>query len=73
MKIRARLILLLAIVGLCGAKGLCRADETGSAGSREELYALLNEANTAFQQANAAANAPGRAAELYGKAILLYE
>lgn len=73
MKIRARLILLLAIVGLCGAKGLCRADETGSAGSREELYALLNEANAAFQQANAAANAPGRAAELYGKAILLYE
>jgi hypothetical protein len=41
--------------------------------SRDRLYALLNEANTAFQQANAAAKAPQRAAELYNKAILLYE
>ncbi len=40
---------------------------------REQLYSLLSEANTAFQQANAAAGNPGRAAELYDKAILLYE
>ncbi|MDI6450358.1 tetratricopeptide repeat protein [Anaerobaca lacustris] len=73
MRIRAAIILLLVAVGLSGAKGSYGTDETGSSGSREELYALLNEANAAFQQANMAANAPGRAAELYGKAILLYE
>ena len=41
--------------------------------SREALYALLNEANTTFQQANAVAKDPTRAQELYSKAILLYE
>lgn len=41
--------------------------------SREQLYALLNEANTAFQQANAAAKTPEKATELYNRAILLYE
>ena len=40
---------------------------------REQLYALLNEANTAFQQANAAASEPDRARPLYDQAILLYE
>ncbi len=40
---------------------------------REQLYALLNEANTTFQQANAAADNPTQAGQLYGKAILLYE
>lgn len=40
--------------------------------SREELHALLNEANAAFQQANAAGDSDaGR--QLYDKAILLYE
>jgi hypothetical protein len=38
----------------------------------ESLYPLLNEANTAFQQANAAGDS-NRARELYGKAVLLYE
>ena len=38
---------------------------------REQLYGLLNEANTAFQQANAA-NDSTRANELYDQAILLY-
>ncbi len=41
--------------------------------SRDQLYALLNEANTAFQQANAATQSPEQAAQLYEKAILLYE
>ncbi len=41
--------------------------------SREQLYGLLGEANTAFQQANAATGDPDRAELLYGKAILLYE
>lgn len=40
---------------------------------REQLYSLLNEANTAFQQANAAADRPDVARQLYEKAILLYE
>lgn len=40
---------------------------------RERLYSLLNEANTAFQQANAAADRPDVARQLYEKAVLLYE
>jgi tetratricopeptide (TPR) repeat protein len=40
--------------------------------SREQLFSQLNEANAAFQQANAAAN-PDTAKPLYDKAILLYE
>lgn len=40
---------------------------------REQLYGLLNEANTAFQQANAVADRPEAARQLYDKAILLYE
>ncbi len=39
---------------------------------RDQLYALLQEANTAFQTANAANN-PNGAKPLYDKAILLYE
>jgi tetratricopeptide (TPR) repeat protein len=40
---------------------------------REQLYSLLSEASTAFQQANAAADRPDVARQLYEKAILLYE
>ncbi len=40
---------------------------------REQLYSLLNEANTTFQQANAAADRPETARQLYEKAVLLYE
>jgi hypothetical protein len=40
--------------------------------SREQLYGWLQEANTAFQQANAAGDAD-RARPLYEKAILLYQ
>ncbi|MBN2131200.1 MAG: hypothetical protein JW741_16995 [Sedimentisphaerales bacterium] len=40
--------------------------------TREQLYGLLNEANTAFQQANAAGDST-RANELYAQAILLYQ
>ena len=40
---------------------------------REQLYALLNEANTAFQRANAIIDNPDFARQLYDKAILLYE
>lgn len=39
----------------------------------ESLYALLNEANTVFQQANAVAADPDEARQLYNKTILLYE
>ena len=40
---------------------------------REQLFALLNEANSAFQEANALVNNPDRSRQLYEKAILLYE
>ncbi len=40
---------------------------------REQLHALLNEANTAFQEANALVNNPDRSLQLYDKAVLLYE
>ena len=39
---------------------------------REQLYSLLQEANAAFQQANAAVDSPDRARPLYEKAILAY-
>ncbi len=41
--------------------------------SRDQLYALLNEANAAFQQANAAADDPITARRSYDRAVLLYE
>ncbi len=40
---------------------------------REELHALLDEANTAFRLANGLVNNPDRARQLYEQAILLYE
>lgn len=55
--------------GTDGANGMNKGP---NALSREELHALLNEANAAFQQANAAGDSDaGR--QLYDKAILLYE
>lgn len=53
--------------------GSVPAASAGAQLPHEQLYSLLNEANTAFQQANAAVANPDRAEELYGKAILLYE
>jgi hypothetical protein len=41
--------------------------------NEEQLYSLLSEANSAFQQANTVTGDRGRAKELYAKAILLYE
>ena len=40
---------------------------------REQLYSLLDNANTAFREANAATDEPARAEQLYDQAILLYE
>lgn len=40
---------------------------------RDSLNSLLYEANETFRQANAASNDPNRAAQLYDKAILLYQ
>jgi len=71
------LILMLAVIILAGANRSCGANGAdapdGERLSREQLYALLNEANTTFQQGNAIANNAARAEELYSKAILLYE
>lgn len=64
----------LAVWGLVfGIVVLGLGARAGAQLPREQLYSLLGEANTTFQQANAAAGNPDRAAELYGKAILLYE
>jgi hypothetical protein len=52
--------------------GTGRAGGTYACMSREELYTLLTEANTAFQQANAADD-PDAGRQLFDKAILLYE
>lgn len=62
--------ILFCLVLMTPALGL---GASASPPSREQLYALLNEANTAFQQANAAADDQDRAAEYYSRAILLYE
>jgi hypothetical protein len=67
MKIQTALILLLAAT-LTGP--VAPAAERLP---REQLYALLNEANTAFQEANALVNNPDRSRQLYDKAVLLYE
>ena len=81
MKIDRRLILFLVLaVVTAGANrsyGSYRTYETNGTDSeplsREALYALVNEANTTFQQANAAAQDPDRGRGLYARAILLYE
>ena len=61
------------VVILFGAVVFGTAAPASARLSREQLYGLLNEANTVFQQANAAADRPDAALQLYGKAILLYE
>jgi len=82
MKTCAAHILLLVTLVLAGANKSYGSDRSymtdGTYETRSEplsgdqLYALLNEANTAFQQANVA-KTPDKAAELYKRAILLYE
>jgi len=63
-----RSYLLLAVLCLL----LGQAAKASPALPRDQLYALLQEANTAFQAANAA-NTPEGAKPLYDRAILLYE
>jgi len=70
---RACLTALVLGLVMAGPSLVLAGPGTEASVSQEQLYALLNEANTAFQQANAAANDRGRARELYAKAILLYE
>ncbi len=79
------ILLLVALAGVCSVParaygagitpdGVTTNVEAAARGlSGDQLYALLNEANTAFQQANAAAKTPDKATELYRRAILLYE
>ncbi len=60
----------LLLLPLCLA--FSQAAKAAPALGREQLHALLQEANVAFQNANAANN-PDAAKPLYDKAILLYE
>lgn len=78
MRTLAALILLLVCSVPSGARSPLPEDASPAPAAshdlpREQFYALLNEANTAFQQANAAAKTPEKATELYSRAILLYE
>ena len=68
-------ILIFALIGPMGSIARSAESAVGSPQADMEMrYAWLNEANTVFQQANAAAaQDPARAQMLYGKAILLYE
>ncbi|OHB66854.1 MAG: hypothetical protein A2Y77_17255 [Planctomycetes bacterium RBG_13_62_9] len=67
MRIREAAIIVLSLIILAP---VARAAERPL---RDQLQALLDEANTAFQQANAAAGNPDTARQLYDRAILLYE
>ena len=60
------------LLALCLALGPVVRAAPAPALDRTQLYPLLQEANTAFQQANAAGD-PDVAKPLYDKAILLYE
>jgi hypothetical protein len=68
MKTRGAIFLLLVIAAACAVPGLASAPLP-----REQLYSLLNEANEAFRQANTISEKDDRAAQLYDKAILLYQ
>ena len=65
-------ILLVFVLPALPGLGLGASASAPSLGS-EALHALLSEANTAFQQANAAADDRTLAVEHYRRAILLYE
>lgn len=54
------------------AGDLSRATSDEGRTTNQDLYALLNEANAAFQQGNAASD-PAVARQSYDKAVLLYE
>jgi hypothetical protein len=62
------------VVAVCGLATRALAEPPHAATANEEqLYSLLSEANTAFQQANKVTGDRNRAKELYSQAILLYE
>jgi tetratricopeptide (TPR) repeat protein len=74
-KVVATSAILLAAIGAFSTRPVVAQAPAAPAvrPAREQLFSLLNEANTAFQQANAAANNPDSAKQLYDNAILLYE
>lgn len=70
---RRRFILLVLLLASCGLAQSAESAIGNPQSEREDLYVLLNEANTAFQQANAVTSDPDKARPLYTQAILLYE
>ena len=62
----------IVILGSCSLANGAESAVGNPQAEGEQLYALLNEANSAFQQANAAATS-GQARELHTRATLLYE
>ncbi len=62
----------ILILALCGSAHGAESAIRNPQSAMPSLYALLNEANSTFQQANAVAE-PGRAQQLYTQAALLYE
>ncbi|MEN6332994.1 MAG: hypothetical protein ABFE01_01970 [Phycisphaerales bacterium] len=67
------MLLTVALLGFCVPGSTARGSDQPSKAAKIDLYALLNEANAAFQQGNAAAENPATAGRFYDKAILLYE
>lgn len=63
----------LLLVALIGVLASVLAAPAQAQVPREQLYSLLDNANNAFRQANAATDDPARAEQLYDQAILLYE
>jgi tetratricopeptide (TPR) repeat protein len=67
------ILLIVVLLGLGGPWSVARGSGHESPATSHDLYALLTEANAAFQQGNATAEDPAAARQSYDKAILLYE
>lgn len=74
MKNRIIIVLLSALfLATCSSWPVARGADHESRVTGPDLYSLLNEANAAFQQANASTDNSVAARQSYDKAILLYE
>lgn len=69
---RPIVLLFAAVLTFCGPWPAARGASHESRVTGHDLYTLLNEANAAFQQGNAASD-PAAARQSYERAILLYE
>lgn len=68
-----QVVVLALILAFCSSALGAESAIGNPPSEREDLYVLLNEANTTFQQANAMAKDPDEARQLYNRTVLLYE